>query len=412
MAYSKAAGPAWLKLNGDGSLSGVAGKANVGPNALVVRATDTTPLSTDATVLINVAPGADALGVFGFEKNTINSVGSHHGSAVGSPAYLAGVNGRAISFDAVDDYVTLPSGMVNVNDITLATWVYWNGTGGIWQRIFDFGTGTTSYMFLTPSSPSGRLRFAIITTGYLNEQSLESTAVPSNQWAHVVVTLQGGTTGRLYVNGSLVASNAITLRPSSINPTINYLGKSQWPGDALFSGRLDDLQIYSRALSAFEIACLANPGRDSDGDGLTDTAENNTDLDGDGVPNYLDLDADGDGMPDAWEIAFGLNPFSSADAIGDLDGDGQSNLAEYVAGTQPNNAADFFTQTVQPGTPLSVSVSGVAGRTYTLWRSQALTGSWTTVLTNGPVATTGPVLLADPAPPEGGAFYRTSVSAP
>ena len=61
--------------------------------------------------------------------------------------------------------------------------------------------------------------------------------MPSNQWTHVAVILQSGTTGRLYVNGSLVASNSITLRPSSINPTVNYLGKSQWPGDALLSGR-------------------------------------------------------------------------------------------------------------------------------------------------------------------------------
>ena len=376
-----------------------------------MRATDATPFSADATLYINVAPGSDAIGVFGFEKNTTNSFGVNHGVATGSPAYVAGVNGQAINFDGVSNYVTLPAGMMNVNDITIATWVYWNGVGGIWQRIFDFGNNTTQYMFLTPSSPSGKLRFAITTAGYQNEQSLETTAVPSNQWTHVVLTLQSGTTGRLYINGSLAASNSITLRPSLINPTLNYIGKSQRPGDALFTGRLDDFQIYSRALSLFEIACLANPGRDRDGDGLTDTAETDADLDGDGLPNYLDLDADGDGMPDAWEIAFGLHPFNAADANADLDGDGQSNLAEYIAGTPPNNAADCFTQTVQPGTPLSVSVPGVAGRTYILWRRQSLTDPWTAILTNGPVVSNSPLRLADPAPPEGGAFYRTSVSA-
>ena len=73
-------------------------------------------------------------------------------------------------------------------------------------------------------------------------------------------------------------------------------------------------------------------------------------------------------------------------------------LEEYIAGTNPNNAADCFTQTVQPGTPLTVSVPGVAGRTYILWRSQSLTDSWTAVLTNGPAAANGPLLLADPAP--------------
>jgi hypothetical protein len=412
MTFSKVAGPAWLKLSGSGAFSGIAGKANVGPNAFTVRATDATPLSTDATLLINVVPGADALGVYGFENSVTNARGFNHGTAVGSPAYVAGVNGRAISFDGVGSYVTLPAGLLNVGDLTVATWVYWNGSSGIWQRIFDFGTGTSQYLFLAPSSPGGKLRFAITTASYQNEQALEAAAVPSNQWTHVGLTLQGGTMGKLYVNGSLVASNAITLRPSSINPTLNYLGRSQWAGDALFSGRLDDFQIYNRALSAFEIACLANPGRDSDGDGLTDTAETDADLDGDGRPNYLDLDADGDGMPDGWEIAFGLNPFSQADASSDLDSDGQPNLAEYIAGTNPNNGADLFKQSLQPGAPLTVSVPGVAGRTYVLWRNQSLTDSWTVVLTNGPVVSNGPVLLADPAPPADGAFYRTSVLSP
>jgi hypothetical protein len=267
-------------------------------------------------------------------------------------------------------------------------------------------------MFLAPRSPGGKLRFAITTGSYQNEQALESAPVPSNQWTHVAVSLQGGTTGRLYVNGSLAASGPITLRPSSINPTINYLGRSQWAGDALFGGRLDDFQIYNRALSDFEIACLANPSRDSDGDGLTDSAETDADLDSDGIPNYLDLDADGDGMPDSWEFAFGLDPFDPADATDDADGDGQSNLAEYIAGTNPNNPADSFTQAVQAGPLLILSVPGIAGRAYILWRSVSLMGEWTAVVADGPISSDRILHLTDPAPPEGGAFYRTSVSLP
>ncbi len=52
------------------------------------------------------------------------------------------------------------------------------------------------------------------------------------------------------------------------------------------------------------------------------------------------LDSDNDGMPDAWEIANGLNPSDASDASGDADNDGVSNLDEYTAGTNPKDASD------------------------------------------------------------------------
>lgn len=46
-------------------------------------------------------------------------------------------------------------------------------------------------------------------------------------------------------------------------------------------------------------------------------------------------DSDCDGMPDAWEIAHGLNPHWAGDALLDLDGDGLTNLQEFLLGTDP-----------------------------------------------------------------------------
>ena len=49
-------------------------------------------------------------------------------------------------------------------------------------------------------------------------------------------------------------------------------------------------------------------------------------------------DADCDGLPDAWEVAHGLNPHWAGDSLLDLDGDGLSNVEEFAAGTNPRNA--------------------------------------------------------------------------
>lgn len=46
-------------------------------------------------------------------------------------------------------------------------------------------------------------------------------------------------------------------------------------------------------------------------------------------------DSDGDGIPDAWELAHGLNPREPKDASLDPDGDGYPSLEEYLNGTDP-----------------------------------------------------------------------------
>lgn len=54
-----------------------------------------------------------------------------------------------------------------------------------------------------------------------------------------------------------------------------------------------------------------------------------------------DLDTDNDGLPDAWEVANGLDPTSAVNphgAAGDLDGDGLTNEEEYHADTKANDA--------------------------------------------------------------------------
>ncbi|NLW84656.1 MAG: carbohydrate-binding protein, partial [Phycisphaerae bacterium] len=180
-----------------------------------------------------------------------------HGTLVNGPTWGNGRFSNAVYLDGSNDRVTLPTGVVNgLTDFTISTWVYLNAASQ-WSRVFDFGTDTTNYMFLTPQANSGFVRFAIRTPS-VSEQVINGTAaLPTEQWTHVAVTLGGGT-GVLYVNGSEVGRNSeMTLTPTSLGATTNNLiGYSQWD-DPYLNGRVDEFRIYANALSAAAVASLA-----------------------------------------------------------------------------------------------------------------------------------------------------------
>jgi hypothetical protein len=223
----------------------------------VDRSLNTSANSAEASATPSCGPTLVAR--YAFEGNTSDSSGNaNHATRTGASTFVAGQYGSALNFSGTGQYAMVPAGILaSVTNFTIAGWVNWNG-GGAWQRIFDFGNDTTQYMFLTPSSGSGTLRFAISTNGTVAgaEQILETAPLPAGQWRHVAVT-RNGNLGRLYTNGVLAVSGTVTIAPASFNPALNYLGDSQYAADPFFNGRLDEFYIYNYALSSTEITQLA-----------------------------------------------------------------------------------------------------------------------------------------------------------
>jgi hypothetical protein len=177
----------------------------------------------------------------------------------GSSSFAAGVSGNALKLTG--GYASMPTGILsNLNDFTIAAWVKID-TLNTWSRIFDFGTGTSNYMFLTPqaNTAGGPLRFAITTNGNGNEQQLNGPTLSTGTWYHIAITLTGNT-ATMYVNGASVASTTgLTTHPAALGSTTqNYLGKSQF-SDPAFLGSIDDFRIFNRGLSAAEVLRLAKP---------------------------------------------------------------------------------------------------------------------------------------------------------
>jgi hypothetical protein len=99
----------------------------------------------------------------------------------------------------------------------------------------------------------------------------------TNQWVHLAFTTDGDTV-LMYINGELILDEAATIHDDRVKnfsmvysggATDFYLGGNNW--DIPFQGRIDELYMFSRVLSAEEIVAVMNHGTDipSAGVGVT-----------------------------------------------------------------------------------------------------------------------------------------------
>lgn len=150
---------------------------------------------------------------------------------------------QALDLDGSNDQATIPT-MPMLTTFTLSCWVYPRSVTSGYDTIIC-NNGYSRGWFLTNVSSANRPNY------YNSGDNLATTAVSLNTWSHVAVVYVAGSTCAHYLNG---AANGSTT-PSASGTEFNSIGAYN-STTFQFDGLLDDMRVFSRALSSAEVQAL------------------------------------------------------------------------------------------------------------------------------------------------------------
>ena len=177
---------------------------------------------------------------------------------------------KALDFDGTNDYVDVGDFSLG-GSLTFEAWMQYDSRG-TWSRIFDFGENGANddNIWLGLAGSSGTIRFEILSgssKSMVTDGDGEHTAygqVPiDGTWIHVAATISGTAgsangTGKLIVNGNLVGTKTNMYVPAVMTRNNQYLGKSNWGGDAYLNAKMDEFRIWNVARTQAEIQANMN----------------------------------------------------------------------------------------------------------------------------------------------------------
>jgi hypothetical protein len=231
-----------------------------------VRLADASPAFVEQAFSLAIyAPQPPSAGLISWwqaESNANDVIGSNHGTLTNGATFGPGKAGQAFALDGVNDHINIPnSASLQPTSLTLEGWFNFSGTGGdpaLMARAVGTGVLNSFVIWLN----SGTLRVGIgDSVGGGNGVGVPFTPVVG-QWYHIAFTFDNSTQrASLYLDGALIGTNVTS-------GTIGYdshpvlLGADINNGNLtnLFNGRIDEAAMYSRALSAAEIASIFTAG--------------------------------------------------------------------------------------------------------------------------------------------------------
>jgi hypothetical protein len=196
------------------------------------------------------ASGTNAADVTGHNS------GTYEGSpSLGRPSLLSSdAANTAVGFDGTTSAVAIPdSSSLDVSGaLSLEAWIRPDSlpAPGAFRSIVS-KPESWSLQFNGPN-----LEFTVIQNAVRRRLQAPANAVPAGATSHVVGT-DDGTTQRLYVNGTQVASAALAGGASVTTSTVRI---GAWvAGTEVFAGTIDEVAVYPAALSAARVSARRRP---------------------------------------------------------------------------------------------------------------------------------------------------------
>ncbi|MFB4265064.1 LamG-like jellyroll fold domain-containing protein [Nonomuraea sp. GTA35] len=210
--------------------------------------------STYTAAYTLVPPAGGLVAAYGMNEASGSSVvdssgNGNTGTASGTSRTSSGRYGRALSFNGLLSQVNVPdsAGLRLTTGMTLEAWVRPSSVSGWRTVVMKRHSGGLAYA-LSAGAPDQRPHARVHTTAAADLPG--TAALPVNTWSHLAATYDGSLL-RLYVNGTQVAQQPVT------GPIRTDGGALRIGGNGLlnqvFSGQIDEVRVYSRALTAAQI---------------------------------------------------------------------------------------------------------------------------------------------------------------
>jgi Concanavalin A-like lectin/glucanases superfamily len=172
--------------------------------------------------------------------------------------------GKGLKLDGTQQqYVQLPSRVVQgFGSASVSCWINL-ATAVIWNRLFDFNNGSSIWMYFSPTgwndtTQQAGTHFAISSGAHLDPEMALTETVPTGEWHHVAVVLDKPYFF-YYLDGiEKYRMTNMTLGPSDLNAVQNWLGRSAFPADPYLSATIDEFRLYSGGLTPAQVAQLAS----------------------------------------------------------------------------------------------------------------------------------------------------------